>query len=54
MLRRGNLIPLILSALGVLLLRNEGRYVLILSGLLTALLDRRGAGAWPWRRWGRW
>ena len=42
MLRRGNLIPLILSALGVLLLRNEGRYVLILSGLLTALLDRKG------------
>ena len=32
---------LILSALGVILLRNEGRYILLLSGILMALTDKR-------------
>ena len=32
---------LILSALGVILLRNEGRYVVLLSGILMTITDRR-------------
>ncbi len=35
------IVMLVLSALGVILLRNEGRYVLLLSGILMALTDPR-------------
>ena len=44
-LGRKEWIAVCLSALGVLLLRNEGKYVLLAAGLLAAVLDRRN-----WRK----
>ncbi|MBQ8072599.1 MAG: hypothetical protein IJ231_02435 [Clostridia bacterium] len=43
--RRRDTALLCLSALGILLLRNEGKYVLLLSGLLMALTDRQNRKA---------